>query len=709
MLMRESQPDLSLALIPSCGPVVTEGCVTFRVVSHAATAMRLLLYDTVADTEPAEEIEFDPKFKLGSVWHALVKSSGHGQLYHLQADGPRDPERGLWFDGRARLIDPYARALAGDFQPADDGVLRPPKCVVIDDHFDWRGDRCLNHPLADTVIYEMHVSGFTKSPTSQVKYPGTYLGVVEKIPYLKSLGVTAVELMPVHEFPILDIFGVPRERPNYWGYDPLAFFAPHRGYAAGKEPGSQVTEFKEMVRALHEEGIEVILDLVFNHTAEGNERGPVFSFKGLDNQVYYMTDHGGRYYKNYTGCGNTVNCNHPTVKELIIDCLRHWVVNYHVDGFRFDLAAVLRRRNTGEILFDLSLVDEIATDPYLAGTKLIAEAWDAGGAFLVGNFGGRRWAEWNGHFRDDVRRFWRGDPGLLGALATRLAGSSDLYERNGRSPCCSVNFVTSHDGFTMNDLVSYCYKHNEANGEGNCDGDNNNWSDNYGHEGPTHRVEVEEFRIRQIKNMLGTLLLGHGVPMLLMGDECRRTQRGNNNAYCQDNEISWFDWRLVRSNRELVRFCRALIKFRRSQPTLRRENFLTGKPHAHDSRPDVSWFDNRGQPVHWESGSAALTCLLTRPPADRDPAGQGRDILLMLNASRGPQEFLFPSVARLSGQWRLFINTASHAPNDVYPGLIGPSPPKSGRQILPSRTLVCYVAEPPPAAAPSEAAKTAEK
>jgi len=707
MLMRESQPDLFLASIPRCGPVVTDGCVTFRVVSQAATAMRLLLYDTVNDTDPVEEIEFDKSNKLGNVWHALLKSSGHGQLYHLQADGPRDPERGLWCDGRARLIDPYARALAGDFQHADDGVLRPPKCVVINDHFDWRGDRCLNHALCDTVIYEMHVRGFTRSPTSRVQYPGTYLGVIEKIPYLKSLGVTAVELMPVHEFPILGIYGTPREHPNYWGYDPIAFFAPHRGYAVGKEPGSQVTEFKQMVRALHDEGIEVILDLVFNHTAEGNEFGPVFSFKGLDNQVYYMTDHDGRYYKNYTGCGNTVNCNHPTVKELIIDCLRHWVIHYHVDGFRFDLAAVLRRHNNGAILSDVSLVDEIASDPYLANTKLIAEAWDAVGTYLVGSFGGKRWTEWNGQYRDGVRRFWRGDSGVLGVLATRLAGSSDLYECNGRAPSCSVNFVTSHDGYTLNDLVSYAYKHNEANGEGNCDGENSNWSHNHGHEGPTNRIEVEELRIRQIKNMLATLMLSHGVPMLVMGDECRRTQLGNNNAYCQDNEVSWFDWRLVRSNRELVRFCRALIKFRLSQPTLRQENFLTGRPHAHDSRPDLSWFDNRGHAVRWDSGEAVLSCLFTRPPADRDPAGVGRDVLLMVNASDRPQEFVFPPSATQSGQWRLFINTASHAPDDVYPGLIGPAPPKSGRQILPSRTLVCYVAD-PPVPLPGETAADAE-
>ena len=695
MLMRQTRLEPALTYIPDGGPLVGEGGVTFRVMSHDATAMRLLLYDTVDDSDPAEVIEFDPRHRHGSVWHLSEKGIGHGTLYHFQADGPRAPERGQWFDPAARLIDPYALALAGDFQPAPDGVLRPPKCVVVDDHYDWRGDRCLQRPLADTVIYELHVAGFTKSPTSQVKYPGTYLGVIEKIPHLKSLGVTAVELMPVHEFPILDIYGAKRKHPNYWGYDPMAFFAPHRGYAVGKEPGSQVGEFKEMVRALHEEGIEVILDLVFNHTAEGNERGPVFGLKGLDNNVYYMPEQGGRYYKNYSGCGNTVNCNHPAVKELIIRCLRHWVINYHVDGFRFDLAAVLRRRQNGELLFDRSLADEIAADHYLSRTKLIAEAWDAGGAYLVGQFGCQRWSEWNGHFRDDVRRFWRGDPGFLGAMATRLSGSSDLFERSGRRPTCSVNFVTSHDGFTMNDLVSYCYKHNEANGENNGDGDNNNLSDNYGHEGPTHRVEIEEYRLRQIKNMLATLLLSHGVPMLLMGDECRRTQRGNNNAYCQDNEISWFDWRLVRSNRELVRFCRALIKFRQSQPTLRRDTFLTGQPQGQDPRPDVGWFDNKGQPVHWDSGVATLTCLLTRPPADRDPAGAGRDILLMLNAAPGPQEFVFPPPAKLSGEWRLFANTAARAPNDIHPGMVGPRPPKTGRVILPSRTLMCYVADEP--------------
>jgi glycogen operon protein len=692
MLMRNPQRLAASVYTPSLGTSIEDTGVWFRVVSRSATAMRLLLYDGADDLEPSEVIEFPAEVRPGDVWELFVPGIGDGQLYHLQADGPRDPARGFWFDGKARLIDPYAKALAADFQPAEDGVIRPPKCVIVDDHFDWKDDRRLNYDLADSVLYEMHVGGFTKSRTSRVKYPGTYLGVIEKIPYLKSLGVTAVELMPVHEFPILDPHGCKPQRSNYWGYDPMAFFAPHRGYAVGKEPGAQVGEFKRMVQTLHKEGIEVILDLVFNHTCEGNELGPVLSFKGLDNHVYYMTEQGGRYYKNFSGCGNTLNCNHPIVSRMIIDCLRHWVLNYHVDGFRFDLAAVFRRRDDGALLHERTLVDEILEDPYLARTKIIAEAWDAGGLYLVGSFGRGRWAEWNGNFRDDVRRFWRGDAGMRNALATRLAGSSDLYERNGRSPCCSVNFITSHDGFTMNDLVTYRHKHNGSNGEDNRDGDNNNWSDNYGHEGPTQRADIEEIRLRQIKNLMATLMLSQGVPMIVMGDECRRTQRGNNNAYCQDNDISWLDWNLIKTNRELVRFCRTLVKFRRSQPTLRRRKFLTGKPNGHDPRPDVSWYDGNGQPVDWHSGAMTLTCLLTRPPADEDPHGQARDILVMMNANGSPHEFVFPEAAKLSKHWRLFINTAAKAPNDIHPNLGGPVPPRSGRQVLPSRTLVAYVA-----------------
>ena len=370
----------------------------------------------------------------------------------------------------------------------------------------------------------MHVRGLTRATSSGVEHPGTYLGLIEKIPYLKSLGVTAVELMPVHEFPTNGFWGERRSRGNYWGYDSLAFFSPHRGYAAGNEPGCQVNEFKQMVRALHQAGIEVILDVVFNHTAEGNELGPTLSFKGLENQVYYMLDGGGAYYKNYSGCGNTINGNHPIVREMIFLCLRHWVHNYHVDGFRFDLASILSRDRQGELVPNPPVVEAIAEDPLLADSKIIAEAWDASGAYQVGSFAQLRWAEWNGRFRDDVRRFWRGDSGMTPPLATRLAGSSDLYQAGGRQPYHSINFITSHDGFTLNDLVSYGEKHNEANEEGNRDGESNNYGSSYGVEGPTRNQDIEALRLRQIKNMLATLFLSQGVPMLLAGDECRRTQ-----------------------------------------------------------------------------------------------------------------------------------------------------------------------------------------
>ncbi|MFM8893531.1 MAG: glycogen debranching protein GlgX, partial [Planctomycetia bacterium] len=535
--------------------------VQFVVFSRSATAMRVLLYDGVDEPEPSEVIALDPgKDRWGDIWSIFVPGLAHGQLYHFQADGPFDPERGQRFDGAARLIDPYTRALAGTFLQGDDGVIRPPKNVVVDDSFDWQGDRHLRRGLADTVIYEMHVRGFTAGPSSGVSHPGTYLGVIEKIPYLKSLGVTAVELMPVHESPTELPSGVRPPIFNYWGYDPLAFFAPHRGYAAGAEPGCQVREFKEMVRALHAAGIEVILDVVFNHTAEGNHLGPTLSFKGLENSVYYMLGDGGGHYRNYTGCGNTINGNHPIVRELIFLCLRHWVHNYHIDGFRFDLASVLSRDRNGEILPNPPIVELITEDPMLADTKIIAEAWDAAGAYQVGSFASLRWAEWNGRYRDDVRRYWRGDHAQNGHLATRLAGSSDLYGDDGRHPYHSINFVTSHDGYTLNDLVSFRDKHNEANGEGNRDGDNNSFSDNYGIEGPTRRADVEAVRLRQIRNMLATLLLSQGVPMLLAGDECRRTQQGNNNAYCQDNAVSWFDWSLVTEHADLVRFVGELVR-----------------------------------------------------------------------------------------------------------------------------------------------------
>ena len=683
--------------------------VQFIVYSRSATAMRVLLYDRVDDPEPAEVIALDPnKDRWGDIWSIFVPGIGPGQLYHFQADGPFDPDRGQRFDGQARLIDPYARALAGRFLPGDDGIVRPPKSVVVDDSFDWQGDRHLRRGLTDTVIYELHVRGFTASPSSGVKNPGTYLGVIEKIPYLKSLGVTAVELMPVHEFPTELPSGQKSDRGNYWGYDPMAFFAPHRGYAAGSEPGCQVREFKEMVRALHAAGIEVILDVVFNHTAEGNQLGPTFSFKGLENRVYYMLGDGGSYYRNFSGCGNTINGNHPIVRELIFLCLRHWVHNYHIDGFRFDLASILSRDRNGEILPNPPIVEVITEDPMLADTKIIAEAWDAAGAYQVGTFASLRWAEWNGRYRDDVRRYWRGDYAQTGHLATRLAGSSDLYGDDGRQPCHSINFITSHDGYTLNDLVSYREKHNEANGEGNRDGDNNNFSDNYGLEGPTKRADIDALRGRQIRNLLATLLLSQGVPMLLAGDECRRTQQGNNNAYCQDNPVSWFEWELVRENADLVRFVQCLIQFRLGNPTLRRRSFLEGGSSAHGELPDVEWFSPDGAHVDWYAADASLVCFFAAPsPAkllEEDEIAAGgiegtpRHVLIFAHAGSLPRLFHFPkpeSIANLP--WRLFVATGEHAPADVFDDGRGPFIDVTKPFELLERSLVCMVADVTPA------------
>lgn len=694
MLMRQPHPELQFAYQAPFGPMVQSDGVQFSVFSRSATAMRLLLYNRITDREPADIIEFDRDTdRWGDVWSLKVPGIGPGQLYHLQASGPWDPDHGDRFDSAARLIDPYTHALAGTFQKSNDGVIRPPRCVVVQDDFDWEGDRHVRRPLAESVIYEMHVRGFTQSKTAKVDARGSYLGVIEKIPYLQSLGITAVELMPVHEFPILNPIGRKPERPNYWGYDSMAFFSPHRGFAADATPGAQVREFKEMVKALHAAGIEVILDVVFNHTCEGNEHGPTLSFKGLENRVYYILEDGGRHYANYSGCGNTVNGNHPVVREMIFHCLRHWVHNYHIDGFRFDLASILSRDRAGNLVPNPPLVELIAEDPMLADTKIIAEAWDAAGAYQVGSFGeGSRWAEWNGRYRDDVRRFWRGDAGTLGALATRLAGSSDLYEHSGRMPASSINFITSHDGFTLNDLVMYKDKHNLANGEENRDGDNHNCSDNYGVEGPTRRKGIREVRDRQVKNMMATLMLSQGTPMMVAGDEIRRTQRGNNNAYCQDNDISWVDWRLLQRNSEMLRFTKALIAFRRGQPTVRRRSFLTGQPTEGRLIPDVSWYAPSGESLDWGQHELAMVAYLSAPGRAEDPEMLGRDILMLFNSTGQPREFQLPDVGR-GMNWNLFLDTAAAAPEDIFPDLDGPMPPSTRIIEMPHHSMRVYVSE----------------
>ena len=557
----------------------------FAVFSRHATRVSLLLFEGSAE-QATETIDLSGDAnRTGDVWHVRLNGDVRNKSYALRVDGPWDPDQGHRFNPHALILDPYAKALMGSYDcdseelasvtPGNSRTYNA-RGLVVEDRFDWQNDKPPHHAWQNTVIYETHVRGLTIDDSAGVTHRGRYLGLIEKISYLQELGVTAVELMPVQDFWECEV-DPKTGRPvrNYWGYNPVALFAPKASYASHNGPNAPLTEFKTMVRELHRAGIEVILDVVFNHTAEGNENGPTISFRGLDNSIYYLLDPKKHSYVDYTGCGNTLNCNHPVVRSLIIDCLRYWVVQVHVDGFRFDLASILGRDSEGRLLSNPPLLEQIAEDPVLRHVKLIAEAWDLGGAFQVGHFPGQRWAEWNSDFRDGIRRFWRGDPGMTGAFATRLCGSSDLYQAKHETPVNSINYVTCHDGFTLNDLVSYARKHNEQNGEDNRDGITENYSENNGIEGPTSNAGIEAMRRRQIKNMMATLLLSRGVPMLLGGDEFRRTQQGNNNAYCQDNAISWYDWRLADRNADLVRFVARLIAFRRAHPVLSAERFYT--------------------------------------------------------------------------------------------------------------------------------------
>ncbi len=645
----------------------------FAIFSRHATRVWLELYDNPGDDTPARRIELTPEHhRTGDVWHVWVKGVCPGQLYAYRMDGPYAPQQGLRFNRHKLLLDPSATAISGqahwDFRPAigcdshsfddapsfstlDDAAAMP-KCVFAQEHFDWEGDYPLRHAWTDMIIYEVHVRGFTIHHTAAVAHPGTFRGMIEKIPYLRELGVTAVELLPVTEFNEYELERVnPRtgERlRNYWGYNPVAFMAPKASYASSGGLGHQTLEFKQMVKAYHQAGIEVILDIVLNHTAEGNELGPTLSFRGIENSIYYMLSEDRRHYRNYTGTGNTVNANHPVVRDYILDVLRYWTMEFHIDGFRFDLASVLGRDEQGRLLHNAPLLERIAEDPILREVKIIAEAWDAAGAYQVGSFSEKRWSEWNGRYRDDVRRFWRGDPGMLGAFAWRICGSADLYKHSGKGPENSINFVACHDGFTLNDLVSYRWKHNEANGEGNRDGLDDNFSENYGVEGETDDPAIESVRRRQIKNFLLTLFISRGVPMLLGGDEFRRTQRGNNNAYCQDNEISWFDWQLLEKQQEIFRFVRGMIAFRRSHSVLRREAFYTDD--------EIKWFDPRGNIPDWADPQAKqLACLVLNKSKP--------DLYLMFNADAQPVSFTLPALPA-GEEWRLSVDTSLPFPQD---------------------------------------------
>src|SRR5246500_3479780 len=540
------------------GATLCDGGVNFSVFSKHGTGVELCLFDCVDDGRPARVISLDPRtHRTYHYWHVFVPGIRPGQVYAYRADGPFDPGRGLRFDPAKALLDPYGRAVV-----VPDGYSRPAasrygqnnaiamKSVVVDPYaYDWEGDAPLRRPFATTVIYEMHVAGFTRHPSSEVaaERRGTYAGIIEKIPYLQDLGVTAVELLPVFQFDRQDC---PADLVNYWGYSPVSFFAPHAGYSSRKDALGPVDEFRDLVKALHRAGIEVILDVVYNHTAEGNAGGPTLCFRGLANDVYYILDNNRADYANYSGTGNTLNANQSIVSRMILDSARYWVTHMHVDGFRFDLASILSRDETGRPPENPPVLWDIESDPVLAGTKLIAEAWDAAGLYQVGSFVGDFWKEWNGQFRDDVRSFMKADNDTVTRIPYRLFGSPDIYGRAQREPEQSINFVTCHDGFTLNDLLSYNVKHNELNGENNCDGMDANLSWNCGIEGPSDDPAIERLRNRMVKNFLALTLLSIGTPMLQMGDEVRRTQRGNNNAYCQDNEISWFDWSLLEKHRD---------------------------------------------------------------------------------------------------------------------------------------------------------------
>jgi glycogen operon protein len=531
------------------------------------------------------------------------------------------------------------------------------KSVITDPRaYDWEGDLPLRRPFPQTVIYEMHAAGFTRHPSSGVAPArrGTYAGLIDKIPYLQELGITAVELLPVFQFDPQD---APPGRVNYWGYAPVSFFAPHRAYSSRTDPVGPVDEFRDMVKALHRAGIEVILDVVYNHTAEGDQRGPTLCFRGLQNDAYYILEDGGARYANYSGTGNTLNANHPVVRRLILDSLRYWVEVMHVDGFRFDLASILSRDQTGQPLLNPPVLLDIDSDPVLAGTKLIAEAWDAAGLYQVGSFVGDFWKEWNGRFRDDVRSFVRGDAGMVSRLASRLLASPDVYGHEEREPEQSINFVTCHDGFTLNDLVSYDRKRNEANGEDNRDGTDDNRSWNCGVEGPSDDPAIELLRARQIRNLLTLNLVALGTPMLLMGDEVRHTQHGNNNAYCQDSELSWFDWTLVDRHQELLWFVRQLIALRLGRELTAGEHGLTLNQLLAQAR--LEWHGTRLNEPDWSEGSRSLACTLW--------SMSGRSVFhLIASAYWKPLEFELPKrPADSTSPWRRLIDTALDTPDDI--------------------------------------------
>jgi isoamylase len=662
------------------GATATPKGVNFSIFSRHAEAVSLLLYGGARQAHPLAEIILDPQVhRTFFFWHVFVEGARPGLYYTWKLDGPKDTAKGGFrFDPRRELLDPWAKLVSDatwDRRDAIRGGGSAIRARVADiDDYDWQGDQPLRRPPEDAIIYELHVRGFTKHSSSGVEHPGTFSGLTEKIPHLQALGVTHVELMPVIAFDTQDVPERPAERGlvNYWGYSPYAFFAPHPGFCVGADAR---TEFRDMVKSLHRAGIGVILDMVLNHTAEGDQDGPTINFKGLGNEFFYHLDpRDKRRYRDFTGCGNTVNCNHPLVARFLLQCLEHWVREMHVDGFRLDLASALARGEDGEPMYHAPVLWSIEFSETLNSSTLIAEAWDAAGLYQVGDFPGFRWAEWNGRYRDSVRRCLRGEPGLIGELATRIAGSSDLYASAGRRPTNSVNFVTCHDGFTLHDLVSYDRKHNQDNGHQNTDGSDENLSWNSGAEGPTPNAEINRLRERRARNFLTILMLSQGVPMLLAGDEALRTQRGNNNAYCQDNELSWLDWSLMETNAGMLRFVRELIALRKRHRSLRRTHFFP--PAQASPSAQIRWYGEGTEPPDWSDPRAKVLCFTLAGSERGEPA-----LHVMINMSACRKELPLPGLT--GAQWRRVVDTALEAPGEIASA---PEQPPAG----PSHPLAAF-------------------
>ncbi|MDQ7025835.1 MAG: glycogen debranching protein GlgX [Anaerolineae bacterium] len=650
------------------GATLVPGGINFSIFSSHATAVILVLYER-GEKKPLVEIPFRDEFRIGNVWAMVVFGINYENLeYGYRMDGPYNPPQGHRFNPQKVLLDPYAKVISGrdvwGVRDRDYDDYSHRSRPTIDD-FDWEDDRPLEIPIEDMVIYEMHVRGLTRHPSSGVKNKGTYAAIRRKIPYLKELGINCVELMPIFEFDELEN---DRKNPrtgerlyNYWGYSTVGFFAPKAGYAATGGFGMQVDEFKNLVKELHANGIEVWLDVVFNHTAEGNEKGPTISFRGIDNQTYYMLDSEGRYL-NFSGTGNTLNCNHPVVRNIVLDALRYWAAEYHIDGFRFDLASILGRDQDGHPLPNPPLLEQLAFDPVLAKCKLIAEAWDAGGLYQVGSFPAYgRWAEWNGRYRDTLRRFIKGDEDTIWNLGQSIQGSPDLYEI---SPTDSINFITCHDGFTLMDLVSYNHKHNYENGEDGRDGANDNNSWNCGHEGLTQNQKINHLRRQQMKNAIAILMVSQGVPMIFMGDEIARSKGGNNNTYCHDSELTWLDWNLLDENQDMFRFFKLMIDFRKRHPVLRNRHHFLHQDIMGTGYPDISFHGVDLWQPDWGAGSHSLAFMLSGAHA-REGREDDNDIYVAMNAYWDALDFQLPP---LDGKrWHLVVDTVQSSSDDIYP------------------------------------------